>query len=148
MKDEEIISHALQTCDQLRQALQEIGDSITTARTPIDDGELDFTTIRGELTDMEYYLMHARFAEGALRDSFVDLVGLVRHLQQAYHNVYRAWQTAQSDQAQAIRRTLSTVDQQSLDTLRRVSELLAQSEGVERLNLRSEINVLLSKYQS
>ena len=144
MNDDELISHAMHTCDELRQALQEIGDSVKVACAPIDDGELDFTTVRGELIDMDYYLMHARFAEGALRDSFMDLVGLVRRLQHAYHTVYRAWQ---ADQLQAMSRTLSDLDRESLDILNRVSETLAHREGLERLTLRDELDLLLSKYR-
>lgn len=97
MNDEEILAQAHAKCYELRQALLEIGDSVATARAPLETGELDFVTIRGELTDMDYYLSQARFAAGAMQDSVVDLVGLVRRLQNAYHAVYQAWQTAQAD---------------------------------------------------
>jgi hypothetical protein len=147
MTDEELLIRAQNKCEELRLALLEIGECVKAARTPIDEGELDFVTVRGELTDMDYYLMQARFAAGAMRDSVVDLVGLVQRLQTAYHVVYQAWQTAQTTlqnpDTQRVQHLIADLDQEALDLLQWVSTALSQPPEVEGVALRE----VLRSYQ-
>jgi hypothetical protein len=147
MTDEELLARAQNKCEELQLALLEIGACAQAARTPIDEGELDFVTVRCELTDMDCYLTQARFAAGSMRDAMVDLVSLVRRLQAAYHALYQAWQIAQTDldQWQAIRPALVELDQESLAILSQVSEALAHAEGMERSALHEGLAEVLSR---
>jgi predicted RNA polymerase sigma factor len=96
---------------------------------------------------MDYYLMQARFAAGAMRDSVVDLVGLVQRLQTAYHVVYQAWQTAQTTlqnpDTQRVQHLIADLDQEALDLLQWVSTALSQPPEVEGVALRE----VLRSYQ-
>jgi hypothetical protein len=152
--DEKLIQHAMDTCHKLREALDLIETTRKAARTPIEDGELDFVTVRGELDDMEYYLMNARQAETTLRYSFSEIVALVKRLQHAYRTAYRAWQAAQHDaqtiqhetELKVIRRVIADIDQQSVELLNRLCELLAKRVGLERFALQQDIALLVEKY--
>jgi hypothetical protein len=148
MNDEAILIHALNACEELRQALREIDTSVRAARQPIDDGELDFVTVRGELQDMDYYLTQARFAAGSMRDAVVDLVALVRRLQQAYHALYQAWQSAQTQvqSTEPLRQRLATLDAASLEMLRRIAAGLGNAEDGRVFY--QELEELIAKYQA
>jgi hypothetical protein len=129
---EEITQRALQTCEKLRAALRDIETSVKTARTPIEEGELDFVTVRGELIDMDYYLMHARHALGSMQNAFMDVIGFARRTLYAYDVVYQAWQSAQADVQNAAREA-------ELRTLRRlIDDLEVQAAAIANMGQASD----------
>jgi hypothetical protein len=151
---EEIVRRALATCDKLWDALKEIETSVQTARTPIEEGELDFVTVRGELIDMDYYLMNARNAQGSVRHALIEVMALVRRLQHAYHTAYLAWQSARKDASTAahdaelnmMRRLIADLDQDALDVLNAIADALATTDNAARTWLQRRLDALLQEY--
>jgi hypothetical protein len=158
MEDEKkIIDEALETCAELRKALEEVEKARKAIRLPLDmaGGALDIDALRGELDAIALALKNARYAEAALRDFFDDLVGLFKRLQHAYRTVYRVWQSAQQDsqlrertaEIRIIRRVIADMDEHSAALTNKFTALLVKRQGLERYALQQDLNALITKYQ-
>lgn len=80
----------LDASDLLIGIFDQMRESIKTAQEPIEVGDWDVVTVRGELRDMREYLDMAIRQNKAIRSSFVDLIALIRRLQTSYHRAYTA----------------------------------------------------------
>lgn len=100
--DEEHLLAGLLANDELNEILGWLGDSVQTAQEPIKVGDWDVVTVRGELMDMQEYLLMAKRQNLAIRNSFVDLIALVRQLRSAYHQAYVALQESEQEAAAAF----------------------------------------------
>ena len=115
------LTQGIDASDRIGQCLHLLREAVKTAREPIDNQEWDFTTIRGELTDMLEYLQDAQRYNNAVRNSFIELIALIRRLQAAYHDAYEANQVIVQQSAEAYR-------QGQLDLLHRVVVEMEQSD--------------------
>ncbi len=101
MDDDKLLT-GLKATDALNEILYLMRESVKTAREPIDRGDWDVVTVRGELTDIREYLDMALRENDAIRSSFVDLIALIRRLQTSYHQAYAAVEEAEQEMADAF----------------------------------------------
>jgi hypothetical protein len=139
-----IIKQAMETCDQLRQALHRIETAYKAAPNAANTAG-----------DVNASLTNARRAEATMRESFTEVVGLVRRLQHAYRVVHRSWIGAQRDVQSAqhsgeikmVRRLIIDSDEESVELMNKLSSLLQSRKGLERYALHEEIKALLRKFR-
>ena len=147
---EQDLRRGLDACDQLSQALYLLRKSVKTARKPIDNGEWDFVTIGGELTDIQEHLHDAQRHNSAVRSSFVELIALIRRLQVAYHAAYKAHQEAleqveaayHQGQINMLHQLIADLGESDLDLLFEFVKMLSASETNNPQTVRDWLNHL------
>jgi DNA repair ATPase RecN len=152
--NEKLIQEALDTCAQMREALQEIETARKAALRHIESDKLDLDAVRGRLDAMTQSLKNGRYSEAALRDWLDELMALFKRLQQAYRTMYRAWEAAQKDvqtaertaEVRIIRRVIADMDDLSAGKINRLSAMLVERKGLERFAIQQEIDRLMAKY--
>ena len=149
---EQDLRSGLDACDHLSQVLYLLHKSVKTARKPIDNGEWDFVTIGGELTDIQEHLHDAQRHNSAVRSSFVELIALVRRLQVAYHGAYESYQDAlgqveaayNQGQINMLYQLIADLAESDLDLLFAVVKMLSASETNDQQAVRDRLHHLLT----
>jgi len=150
MADDKLLT-GLIASDLLNEIFSLMDESVKTARAPIDIGDWDVVTVRGELRDLQDYLRQAVLQLQEMRGSYLDLVALIGRLRTAYHLAYMTWQKAHQEAEDAFHkgetkmlgRFITDVNDELAPLLLEVCQTFDQLSVAERTALAEKIRQML-----